>query len=203
MIFYPAISRRVRRKQLMKVMMILAAAGYAVMLLAGVLMPNNMVKFWMITFFYMVTCLGQYSFYLVMMISILNTVEYNEYKTGVRDEAIIASLRPFLTKLASALVVLITTVSYLAFGVTGFTNRISQLEQQASLGVIAEAEKLSQINGILSGVSSIQTVGLVVVMSVLPCLMMYASYTLYRKHYILDEPEYERIVAVLKECRGE
>ena len=69
--------------------------------------------------------------------------------------------------------------------------------------MIAEAEKLSQINGILSGVSSIQTAGLVVVMSVLPCLMMYASYALYRKHYILDEPEYERIVAVLKERRGE
>ena len=61
----------------------------------------------------MISNLGQYCFYLVMMISILNTVEYNEYKRGVRDEAIIASLRPFLTKMA--LIVLVTTL-YLAFG---------------------------------------------------------------------------------------
>lgn len=202
MVFYPMISRRIHRKDLMKRMMVLAAVGYAVMLLAGLFLPNNMVKFWIITVFYMLTSLGQYCFYLIMMISVINTVEYNEYKTGMRDEAIITSLRPFLTKMASALVVLITTVSYLAFGVTGITNQISDLEQQASLGLVAEAEKLSQINGILRGVHSWQTVGLMVVMSVVPCILLYASHVLYQKHYILDEQEYARIVEALEERRN-
>lgn len=198
MMFYPAISRRITRKQLMKIMIYVGVVGYAIMLLAGLLMPNTTAKFWIITLTYMLTNLGQYSYYLIMMISIINTVEYNEYKNGVRDEAIIASLRPFLTKLASALIVVITTVSYLVCGVTGFTNQISDLEQQASLGVITEAQKLASINSVLAGTSSFQTMGLVVVMSVLPCILMVASYLLYKKHYILDEEKYAQIVKELE-----
>lgn len=202
MLFYPAISRRMRRKALMKVMVIMAVIGYAIMLAVGLLMPNTTAKFWVITMCYMVTNLGQYCYYLIMMISVINTVEYNEYKTGARDEAIIASVRPFLTKLASALIVVLTTVSYLIFGVTGFTNQISELEQQASLGIITEAQKLSQITDVLSGASAAQTAGLIFVMSVLPCITMVASYLLYKKHYILDEDEYSRIVSVLEERKA-
>lgn len=199
MLFYPAISRRVKRKELMKIMVVVGVIGYAIMLLCGVMMPNNTLKFWIITITYMITNLGQYCYYLIMMISIINTVEYNEYKNGTRDEAIIASLRPFLTKMASALIVLLTTVSYLLFNVTSFTNQISDLEQQASLGVITEADKLAQIGSVLSGVNGMQTTGLVVVMSVLPCVLMVTAYLLYKKHFILDEDEYDRIVAALAE----
>lgn len=202
MVFYPTISSRMRRKQLMKFMILVSVVGYIVMLLGGVLLPNNNLKFWLITITYMITNLGQYSYYLIMMISILNTVEYNEYKHGTRDEAIIASLRPFLTKLASALIVVITTVSYLIFGVTGFTNQISDLEQQASLSIITEAQKLTQINAVLSGTSAYQTVGLVLVMSVLPCITMVAAYLIYKKHYTLDEDEYDRIVAALAQRKA-
>ena len=77
--------------------------------------------------------------YLMMMISILNTVEYNEYRYGTRDEAIIAILRPFLSKLSSALIVLITSGCYMLFGITEFTNQISYFENQASKGSITEA----------------------------------------------------------------
>lgn len=178
-------------------MLIIALVGYVLMLAAGLILPNNMMKFWVITITYMITNFGQYCYYLVMMISLINTVEYNEYKTGNRDEAIITSLRPFITKLASALIVLLTTLTYLAFGVTGFTNQISNLEQQASIGAITEAEKLSQINNVLSNTSSMQTVGLVIVMSVLPCILMVISYILYAKKYKLDEDEYTRIVGEL------
>lgn len=201
MVFYPMISRRIHRKDLMKITLAVAVVGYAIMLLGGIFLPNNNLKFWIITMSYMLTSLGQYSYYLIMMISIINTVEYNEYKTGLRDEAIIASLRPFLTKMASALTVVITTVSYLVCGVTGYTNQISDLEQQASLGVITEVEKLAEIQSVLSSTTSAQTVGMLLVMTILPCAMMTASFVLYRKHYILDEDEYNRIVEVLKDRR--
>ena len=161
-------------------------------------MPQSNLKFWVVTISYMFTNLGQYAYYLVMMISIINTVEYNEYKNGERDEAIIASLRPFLTKLSSALVVLLTSVTYLIFGVTGITNQISSLERETSLGVITEVEKLSSINGVLSGVSKIQTTGLMLVMGIIPAVLMTAAYVLYKRHYILDEDEYDRIVLELE-----
>ena len=198
MVFYPSISKRVRRKTLMKYMLYMALVFYAVMMAAGVFMPQSNLKFWVVTISYMFTNLGQYAYYLVMMISIINTVEYNEYKNGERDEAIIASLRPFLTKLSSALVVLLTSVTYLIFGVTGITNQISSLERETSLGVITEVEKLSSINGVLSGVSQIQTTGLMLVMGIIPAVLMTAAYVLYKRHYILDEDEYDRIVLELE-----
>lgn len=198
MMGYPAISRRVPRKKLMGWMAAVSALGYAVMLLPGLLLPSgSMVKYWLVVLGYMLSNFGQYCFYLIMMISIINTVEYNEYLHGVRDEAIIASLRPFLTKLASALIVIITSGSYLLFSVTAYTNRISDLESMAAANAITEAEKLTAIGDVLTGVGSAQANGLLLCMTVLPCALMLVSHFLYQKHYKLDEQEYERICGEL------
>ena len=133
------------------------------------------------------------------VISIINTVEYNEYRHGTREEAIIASIRPFFTKMASALVVVITSVSYMIFGVTNYTNQISDMESAAASGLVTEAQKLAGIENILSGVQASQSAGLLLCMVVLPYVLMFFSYLLYRKHYILDEAEYDRICQVIAE----
>ena len=203
MIFYPAISRHITRKKLMNIMMGISAVGYAVMLIPGLFLSSSMVKFWLIVIGYMLANFGQYCFYLIMMISIINTVEYNEYVHGTRDEAIIASLRPFLTKLASALTVVIASASYIIFGVTDYTNQISSLESAAASGVISEAEKLSSITAVLGGVGHGQALGLLLFMTVLPFAFMLVSHLLYKKHYKLDEDEYERICAELARRAGE
>ena len=203
MIFYPAISRHITRKKLMNIMMGISAVGYAVMLIPGLFLGSFMVKFWLIVIGYMLANFGQYCFYLIMMISIINTVEYNEYVHGTRDEAIIASLRPFLTKLASALTVVIASASYIIFGVTDYTNQISSLESAAASGVISEAEKLSSITAVLGGVGHGQALGLLLFMTVLPFAFMLVSHLLYKKHYKLDEDEYERICAELARRAGE
>ena len=203
MIFYPAISRRVRRKRLMGMMMATSATGYA-MMLASLLIPGTgMGRFWILTLGYMASNFGQYCFYLIMMISIMNTVEYNEYRFGTRDEGIITSLRPFITKMSSALIVALTSATYLIFGVTGYTNQISDLEQQCAQGLISEEQKLEAISAVIfgttgqqggaSGVTAGQSTGLMLAMTVIPCGLMALSYFLYKKKYKLDEDEYERI----------
>lgn len=203
MIFYPMLAKRFRRKQMMDKLMLLSVIGYAVMIVSGLALSGGMVKFWILTVGYMVANLGQYGFYLIMMISLINTVEYNEYLRGERDEAIITSLRPFFTKLASAIVVAVTSATYLIFGVTGYTNRISALERAASLGEIAEAEKLAQIDTIVSSIQPGQSRGLLLCLTVLPFVLMYASYVLYKKHYILDEDKYAEVCAELEKRRAE
>lgn len=198
MIFYPAISRKMKRKKLMGILAVISVAGYAIMLIAGLFLPSEMPKFWAVVIGYMLSNFGQYGYYLVMMISIINTVEYNEYVSGERDEAIIASLRPFLTKLSSALIILITNVSYIVFGVTGYTNQISDLENQCARNLITEADKISLIDGVINGIASWQTLALLLCMAIIPCVLMLASYVLYKKHYKLDEDEYTRICAELE-----
>ena len=128
-----------------------------------------------------------------MMISIINTVEYNELMTGERDEAIIASVRPFVTKMASAVIVLITTVSYILSDVTSYTNKISDLESAAASGLITEAEKLASIQDVVSKANNGQKLILLLCMTILPCILMLLSNYLYQKKYKLDEAEYERI----------
>ena len=202
MVFYPAISRRLARKRLMRVTMLISTVGYAVMLLCGLLLPKELGRFWGVTLGYMAANFGQYSFYLIMMISIINTVEYNEYLHGVRDEAIITSLRPFLTKMASALVIALTSLTYILCGVTNTTNRISELENAAAKGLVTEAEKLASIDMVLRDVSAGQTNGLFLCMTLLPFALMLISYVLYQRRYTLDELEYERICAELEARKG-
>ena len=202
MVFYPAISRRLARKRLMRVTMVISTVGYAAMLLCGLLLPKELGRFWGVTLGYMAANFGQYSFYLIMMISIINTVEYNEYLHGVRDEAIITSLRPFLTKMASALVIALTSLTYILCGVTNTTNRISELENAAAKGLVTEAEKLASIDMVLRDVSAGQTNGLFLCMTLLPFALMLISYVLYQRRYTLDEPEYERICAELEARKG-
>lgn len=186
----------------MKRMLWISAAGYALTILSGFLIGNATARFWAITFFNMFANFGQYSFYLIMMISIINTVEYNEYLHGVRDEAIITSLRPFLTKLGSALVVAVTSLSYLVCRVTACTNQISQLENAAALGAISEAQKLSSIESVLSTVQPWQTRGLFLSFTIVPFVLMLISYLIYRNHYTLDEDRYEDICRELARRKG-
>lgn len=204
MVLYPAISQKINRKPLMAIMILVSAIGYIAMFVIGAFMPsaNASLKCWLFTAGYMLANFGQYSFYLIMMISILNTVEYNELKHGERDEAIIASLRPFLTKLSSALVAVLTYVSYIVFGVLNYTNEISKFEQLTSMGEMTEAQKLSNIAGVITNVQSGQKLGLLVCITVVPFIFMFVSYILYKKHYKLDEDEYTRICGELQARRG-
>ena len=199
MIFYPAISRHINRKRLMGILMTISAIGYAIMLLPGLVLASGNLKFILITLGYMLANFGQYGFYLIMMISIMNTVEYNEYKHGTRDEGIVSSLRPFLTKMASALTVAIANFTYIIFNIIQYTNGIADLEQAANSGSITAEQKADEITALLQGVQPSQSVGLLVVMTVLPCLLMFLSWLLYKNHYKLDEEEYDRICRELGE----
>ena len=195
MIFYPTISKKINRKPLMNMMAAISVVGFVLMLLSRVI-PS--IGFILLTIGYMLSNFGLYCYYLVMMISIINTVEYNEYKCGTRDEAIIASVRPFMTKMASAIIVMITTASYVIFGVTKYTNQISDFESAAAIGTITEAEKLSSIQSLISGVGDGQSIGLLLCMTILPCALMLISNALYQKKYKLDEAEYARICKELE-----
>ena len=197
LIAYPWLSSKWKRKTLMKGFGVILIVGFALMLCAGLFMPATMTSFWITTLGYMLAQLGMNCYYVIMMLSVINTVEYNEYKNGTRDEAIVASIRPFFTKFGSALCVLLTSVSYLLLGVTDYTNEISSFEQAANMGKITEAEKLASIDSVIASVTSLQSHGLLLVMCLIPLIMMIVAYLLYKKHYILDEDKYDRIVAEL------
>ena len=203
MVGFPMISHKVRRKQLMNVMLGVAMVGYVLMLLTGFVLTGTTIGYWILTIGYMLANFGQYGFYLIMMIAILNTVEYNEYISGNRDEAVIASVRPFVTKMASAIALGITSICYVAFNVIEHTNQISGLEQAATSGELDAIDKLDQIDQTIQGIANGQKLGLLLAMVIIPCVMLVLSYIIYQKKYPLDEDEYNRICAELQARKTE
>ena len=62
-----------------------------------------------------------------------NCVEYNEYLTNERNEAIISSVRPLIVKFASATKSLLTTVILIFSGLYLLSQEVSNLETQKGL----------------------------------------------------------------------
>lgn len=198
MVFYPAISRKLSRKTFLRVLVYVAAVGCVLMLVSGLVMPANMAAFWVLTIGYMLLAFGLYGFHLVLMISIFNTVEYNELKKGSRREGIITSIRPFITKLGCALVVVITSLCYLLFRVTDFTNKIAGFEQAANQNLIDVATKNAQIAEVIQNVGKGQSVGMLLFMVFVPLVLLLISYLLYVRFYKLDEEQYAQILSELE-----
>lgn len=203
MIFYPMLAKRFRRKQMMDKLMLLSVVGYAVMIVSGLALSGGMVKFWILTAGYMVANLGQYGFYLIMMISLINTVEYNEYLRGERDEAIITSLRPVLheARLRHRRGGHVGDVSHLR------RHGLHQPDLRARTRGLARRDRRSRkaradrYDRLLHPAGSVR--GLLLCLTVLPFVLMYASYVLYKKHYILDEDKYAEVCAELEKRRAE
>jgi hypothetical protein len=104
-------------------------AGYAGVALLGwwMFLPFNIVS---LSIFGALIFSGQTLFYMSSIINMTNCVEYNEYKQGERNEAVVSTLRPFMTKFASAtqfgIVTLVLTIS----GIFILSQNISLMESQ-------------------------------------------------------------------------
>lgn len=196
MIVFAALSGRFTRAQLMKAGAFGAAAGYAGILLVGLVVPREagMFKFALLTVSNLFAFLGQTLMYLLLIICIANTVEYNDWKTGRREEGIVFSVRPFITKLGTALTQLMVLMIYLIVGVREVTNQISDFENAASQGLITTAEKTTGIEAVLANVPGGKSAALLVCMTVIPALLLLTAHAIYRAKYTITEESYERMV---------
>ena len=77
-----------------------------------------------------------------------------------------------------------------------------KLNEMIAAGEITAEQKASEISALLQDVQPGQSLGLLLVMTVIPCVLMFLSYILYKKHYKLDEAEYDRICRELQERKA-
>jgi hypothetical protein len=93
---------------------------------------------------------------MVIIINMTNTIEYNEYKTGNRNEAIVFSLRPFVAKMSSALQGLIMTLVLIISGVYVMSQNVGALEEEANLfGEMTQEERADYVTSLQSGPAAI------------------------------------------------
>lgn len=205
-ILYPRLAAKMSRQKMSKLAIITTVIGYLMFLVFGTLLPAlgapAAVQFALIYAEAFIIGFGQSLIYMVITICLTNTIEYNEYKTGSRDEAIIFSLRPFMAKMGSALQQAIITVAYLAIGMLSITNGISDVEKSASLKQITEADKTAQIKDILVNAPPSITFWLRVCMVAAPIVLIYAAHFFLRKKVKIDEEEYKRMLGEIEARKG-
>jgi len=147
--FYAKLAKKFTREKLMFASVIIIIAGYVLFFLMGYLsfIPINIIT---VCLFGALCFGGQAILYMTIIINMTNTIEYNEYKTGKRNEAILFSLRPFVVKLASAIQQGITTLVLIVFGIYVLSQNISQLEAQKNyFDMMSFSEQIDYKNNIV------------------------------------------------------
>ncbi len=130
--FYSKMAKKMKRRNLMRLSVIILVVGYLMMLLLGYIkiLPVSLIT---VCIFGALVFGGQAIFYMITIVNMTNTIEYNEFKTGKRNEAVLFSLRPFVTKLASALQQGIVTLVLVVSGIYALSQNVSQLETQKNV----------------------------------------------------------------------
>lgn len=126
---YPALVNRLGRRKLQHLSIFVAIIGYAFIALLGWLpfFPFNIA---ILCIFCAMVSAGQSLFYMSCIINMANCVEYNDYKYGERNEAVVSTLRPFMAKFAAAMHTLIVTLVLAISGTFLLSQSISTLETQ-------------------------------------------------------------------------
>lgn len=208
-LFYPLFSKKWGRDKTLYSTGIATIIGFLLMLLFGLVVPKidlfvvpilNVtinLKYLLMMFAYTIAGWGG-GFYLICVINITNTVEYNEYKTGDRKEGLIFSLRPFTAKMGSALMQGIISLVYIIAGVLAVTDGISSLENQAIKNEITAEEKLVSINNLIDGVPEKSKIILLVCMCIIPVVFMAVTLIIYKKKFKLDEKTMDFMLEEIK-----
>lgn len=202
---YPWLSKKFGRNKILYSAGIATIFGFALMLIFALAIPTGapkssewFAKFILIAVAYTFIGYGA-GFYMIMVINMANTVEYNEWKYGQRNESLIFSLRPFTAKLSSALTQVLVIVVYAVASITTYTNAISNIEKEASRNLITNKVKMEKITEIINKVSLQDRQILVSCMCIIPIVFMIVALILYKKKCTLSET---RLAEMVKETEA-
>lgn len=197
---YPWLSKKFGRNKILYSAGIATVFGYALMLIFALAIPTGapkssewFAKFILIAVAYTFIGYGA-GFYMIMVINMANTVEYNEWKYGQRNESLIFSLRPFTAKLSSALTQALVIGVYAVASITTYTNAISNIENEASKNLITNKVKMEKITGIIKEVSLQDRQILVSCMCIIPIVFMIVALIIYKKKCTLSETRLAEMV---------
>lgn len=197
---YPWLSKKFGRNKILYSAGIATIFGFALMLIFALAIPTGapkssewFAKFILIAVAYTFIGYGA-GFYMIMVINMANTVEYNEWKYGQRNESLIFSMRPFTAKLSSALTQVLVIVVYAVASITTYTNAISNIEKEASRNLITNKVKMEKITEIINKVSLQDRQILVSCMCIIPIVFMIVALILYKKKCTLSETRLAEMV---------
>ena len=131
-LMYPRIAKRFTRKQIQFVCFFIQTAGYIGLGLMGWFNTGIPLIIPLCAFALLVFA-GNTLFYVAELVNLNNCVEYNEYITGRREEAVVTTMRPLIVKFADAVKYLVVTITLIVSGLYAITQNISTIETQKNV----------------------------------------------------------------------
>ena len=166
---YPALNRRIPRRYLFCGGMILMVIGYVLFILDSTSLPVVIVA---LILFYLPGTFIQ----MTAILSLTDSIEYGQFKTGKRNEAVTLSVRPMLDKIAGAL----------SNGIVGFVA--------VAAGMVGSATAADMT---AANVRTFETFALYIPLAFIVLSLLVFMFTVK-----IDEKMHERIVIELEEKLG-
>lgn len=164
---FPLFSKRFSRKQLYTASTVLVFAAYALFFFS----PMNMIP---LSIAGLLLFVGEAFIQLLMLMFLADTIEYGQWKTGKRNQAVTFSVQPFINKIGGAI----------ATGVSTITLLVSGISAADRTGAPVTAEGITYLK---------------MAMFILPLICIIAGYIIYLKKYKIDKKFYDQIVSDLAE----
>ena len=151
---------------------------------------------------------GMGMMYMVVMVMLQDSIDYNEYKFGDRKESIISAWRPLDVKLSSAMLRVFQIIIFSVAGLLGAVNAISNAEKEHNIWTgtthaPGEVDPFAdQIRAIQEGIdpASLRIAGILIVVILVAAVV--AAWACLQFGYKIDEKFHAEIVAELERRHG-
>ncbi len=174
MVLYPMLRKKLSSTQVFTMSLVTGMSAYALLLIVCLLGFSNNLIILFIPGVLIFACNGMLSVLTTLFLS--NSVDYGQLKTGRREESVIFSMQTFVVKAASGVAVFFTGIGLDLIGLNGNTEETEQAAVQS-------AETL---------------LGLRLMMTVLPMIVLIVALLLFRKKFKLTD---KRVAEIAQELR--
>ncbi len=180
------LSKKHKRLNIMRFGLTISTIGYIIFISIGTILPLFELLLYMAS---LMIFFGHGLFFVIFVVLIANTIEYNFNKFGDRNEAVVFSVRPFMTKLGAAIQQLLLTLILITTGVYSYSQNIAKLELEKSQGILSDITQ--QANTLLQQADEPMKLMLRLFMGLLPLICISLAYIFTKKKYIITEELFE------------
>ena len=188
MIFFPLLRKAFNTLKIFYICVFAAIGGYVILLVMALAGLKSVYPFFVPGFFIM-AAVGMLN--VVVTIFLANTVDYGHLKNNRRDESVIFSMQTFVVKLASGIAALVASICLSIFNI--------KESSEAAVTYSSILEKIGNYkNHVVDTISSGSIVGLRLVMTLAPIIVLVIALLIFKSKYILTDKKLSEIAKELK-----
>lgn len=175
MVLYPLLRKKLSSTQVFNVSLFTAIGAYALLLVECLLGFSASLPLLLIPGVLIFACNGMLSVLTTLFLS--NSVDYGQLKTGRREESVIFSMQTFVVKAASGVAVFLAGIGLDLIGLQGNTDETGPIAEQSDATLL----------------------GLRLMMTILPMIVLFVALLLFRKKFKLTDERVTQIAEELKQ----